>query len=89
MFIKESITPNLGEGHFYKHSIFSQWLVLNARLQRLRLCGILVIQIKPQLEKVLKLPEDALTKESFFVIFLKQTRQRLQFHCDFVRMLKN
>jgi len=27
------------------------------------LCGILVIQIKPQLEKVLKLPEDGLTKE--------------------------
>lgn len=27
------------------------------------LCGILVIQVKPQLEKILKLPEDGLTKE--------------------------
>ena len=34
-----------------------------------RLCGILVIQIKPQLEKVLKLPEDGLTKESCCCFF--------------------
>jgi len=48
-----------------------------------RLCGILVIQIKPQLEKVLKLPEDGLTKESCCVFFgWKKTVKHEDFHCD-------
>ena len=44
-----------------------------------RLCGILVIQIKPQLEKVLKLPEDGLTKEPE-----KKHVKHEDFHCDWM-----
>ena len=52
-----------------------------------RLCGILVIQIKPQLEKVLKLPEDGLTKESCLLCFFwleKNTSNMNNFHCDWM-----
>ena len=67
----------MGEGHCDKHSIFtgdSFWML---GFHQFRLCGILVIQIKPQLEKVLKLPEDGLTKEPCCVFFWleKKTRQ--------------